>query len=289
MIRLSLYVLLACICAVVHPSAASAGDEVAETASNELFAKGYQLFVGGKFEAAAGIFQRILRADAGHLSARNYLKESLHLLARMDPERRSPQVEASEEDAPEDAREQPEPSRQETGGSRAKPTYTKVTRERSRSSHNPRGDGKGSIALGILGPTLGLGVAVQARPHWAVSVGGGMGGFVVIQGGEESGLLAVYGEAQVLPIPWRVTPVFGVGLSVLVGSFVPQVAARGVAGAGQGLGRVLPYIVMGVRYDAPFGLWVSGGIGIVPSIVVSDGEGVPSALPIPGFRLGVNL
>jgi hypothetical protein len=110
-----------------------------------------------------------------------------------------------------------------------------------------------------------------------------------LRAGEGSGIFALYAEVQVLPIPWRLTPIFGVGMSVLVGSLVTEVDLQGVSAAGQGLGRVIPYILMGARYDAPIGLWVSGGIGLVPLVIVVGGEAVPSVLPFPGFRLGVNL
>jgi len=289
MSRLFLCILLASVYAAGLPSAAQAGDEVAEASASELFATGYQLFIAGDFKAAAGMFQRVLRVEPGHLSARNYLKESLHLLARGAADGSMSQGASDQDNLSQEFAPEPVPAGEGPEAGRDPATYTKVSQVRKKSSHNPRSDDKGSLALGIVGPTLGLGVAVQARPHWAVSIGGGAGGLVVLQGGEESGVFAVYGEAQVLPVPWRLTPVFGVGVSVLVGSFVSQIDARGVNGAGQGLGRVLPYLVMGVRYDAPFGLWASGGIGIVPSIVISDGEAVPAAVPIPGFRLGVNL
>ncbi len=268
-----------------------AEHEQTELSVQHLFAQGYQLFAVGEFESAAGLFQQVLRVDPHHVSARNYLKESLSLLARRDREQQSHSGPDSYDDRAPPSSYQAPPSTAEPAaeGSREPAAYARASSVRSQSSPNPRADSKGSIALGIVGPTLGLGVAVQGRPHWAVAVGGGAGGLGVLRAGEGSGIFALYAEAQVLPIPWRLTPVLGVGISVLMGALVTEVDLQGVSAAGQGLARVLPYVLLGVRYDAPIGLWVSGGIGLVPLVVVVDGEAVPSALPFPGFRLGMNL
>jgi len=277
--------------AVVLPGELRAEPDRAELSVQHLFAQGYQLFAVGELEAAAGLFQQVLRVAPDHLSARNYLKESLSLMARRDREQRSQSEADSHHDRAPPPSEPTPPSSVEPASERSREPadYAKARSVRSRSSQNPRADSKSSLALGIVGPTLGLGVAVQGRPHWSVALGGGVGGLAVLRGGEGSGIFAFYAEAQVLPIPWRLTPVFGVGVSALIGSLVTEVDLQGVSTAGQGLGRVLPYILMGARYDAPIGLWVSGGIGLVPLVVVIDGEAVPSVLPFPGFRLGVNL
>jgi len=268
-----------------------AQHEPTETSVQHLFAQGYQLFAVGEFEAAAVVFQRTLRVAPNHLSARNYLKESLSLLARS----RGKQENRSGADVHNEAAQPPVSQAPPREGEpmdeqpREPSGYAEVSRVRSPSSQNPRADSKSSLALGIVGPTLGLGVALQGRPHWAVALGGGLGGLGILRAGEGSGIFALYAEAQVLPVPWRLTPVFGVGLSVLVGSLVTEVDLQGVSALGRGPGRVLPYIVLGVRYDAPIGLWASGGVGLLPLLVVIDGEAIPSVLPFPGFRLGVNL
>ena len=290
-------------------------SHASRAAAERVFLEGHELFARGEFEAAASLFQQAIRHDPEHLSARNYLKEVTFLLLKFQGAA-SPPMSDLDAAAPPAAAAEPgqQPSTAlEAGasaspgspssdlstasaehGSRAPPPQGRspsstAPAKRRTDPRNPRSRGGAALGLGLFGPSLGLGGVVQARPHWLVAIGAGLGGLMVIRGDQESGAFGLFIEAQLLPVPWRLTPLVGVGLTLVVGSLAEEVDERGYASLADGTGRLLPYLSLGLRYDAPSGFWASGGLGLVPAIVLRSGVAIPSVLPIPGFRIGVRL
>jgi len=251
-----------------HESSSSHTEAV-----EHLFLEGYRLFAAGEFEGAVASFREVLERQPQHRSARNYLAESLAVLSRRAQGAGTAAPLAS-----------PKPA-----ASTAVAT-AKASAQARRRAANPRAYRRGSAALSLGGPTLGLGLAVQFRPHWLLAIGGGIGGFAAVLESGESALLGLFAEAQLQPVPRRLTPIVGIGLSFLAGNLVTQVDAQGFRAVGQELARVLPYILVGIRYDAPIGLLLSGGMGLVPAVIV-DPSGTSRALllPFPGFRIGMNF
>ncbi len=240
----------------------------------ELFARGYTRFAAGEFSAAIPLFQEVLRRDPEHRQARNYLVESLRASGRgaeADALREGPLAIAAP--PPEPPAAKPEPAE-------VAPKDPEVKKKRM----NPRAFRRGSAGIGIVGPSVGLGAWVELRPTWLVAINGGVGGLVIVKDGVGRGLGGFHVEATLAPIPFRLSPTIGVGLSGLFGDQVWRTDpwfAHLVQGNDF---KLTPYFNLGVRYDAKRGVQLEVGVYLVPSLV----PGLP-LVPVPGGRLGFHF
>lgn len=247
--------------------------------SSTLYTTGYELFADGLFGTAALYFEELLRRKPDHPSARNYLVECYLAVGRDEDaaavrDGAVPQGEATpaaEHVAapPEDPEPEPEPE---------------LSEDERRDRRNPRRLGFAALALQVGGPSIGLGLWAEFKPHWFVSIAGGLGGIGVLRDDGEGGIGAGFVEAALMPVPLRVTPVFGMGAVVLAGPdvWLLDTVSGGFAGAGER--RAAAYIILGLRYDARRPFFLSAGVGLIPT-----GEMTRPFLPYPGLRVGLRF
>ncbi len=253
-----------------------------------LYAGGYKAFASGDLRGALPLFEEVLRREPDHPTARNYLVECLMALGRVDEGRLIAEGGTVGGEPTPVAGEAPSPSgRQEIARDGGKSTQSASEGSLPlyrRPSFNPRIEGKGGVGLGILGPAVGLSAFAQYRPHWLLTLIGGIGGLGLYTSEGGDGMGAFFGEAQLLPIPWRLTPVIGVGFSAFAGPLAWQLDTLHVASlAAPGL-RLFAYGILGLRYDSPSNYFISGGVGFMPT-----GEWPSFLVPFPGFRAGVRF
>ena len=249
-----------------------------ERGTGTLYADGYERFSRGDFPIAALLFEEVLRREPRHPSARNYLVECYSAQGREEDATRvrdgePPRGEATAPAAPKATATVREDSE------------TKEQAEARRSGFNPRRNGMGGVGLGLLGPTVGVGIWAEFRPLWLVSISGGIGGVAIKRdSGVRTGIGAVFGEVALLPVPFRLTPMLGVGFTVLSGPAAWQVDGYARALAGRGNARGVLYVLLGVRYDSARGFFASGGVGLIPT-----GRAPGAFTPWPGFRFGARF
>ncbi len=242
-----------------------------------LYADGYQRFSQGDFGSAALLFEEVLRREPRHPSARNYLVECYAATGRDDDAARArdggvPEGEATA--AP-----------KATATVRPTPEPSPADEEARRLHLNPRRRGMGGAGLGLLGPTVGLGIWAEFRPVWLLSITGGVGGLGIRrESGSRSGIAAAFAEFNLMPVPFRLTPILGVGVSVLGGPATWQVDSYARALGSRGNARGLVYLVLGLRYDTARGLFLSAGVGLVPT-----GRAPGAFTPWPGVRFGLRF
>jgi hypothetical protein len=243
---------------------ASAEEPAAEAPSplarptDVLYEEGQVLFARLEFDAAAGRFEEVLRRENDHEGARNYLVESLRALGRQE----DADAVLAGANPPGDPTPVPE-------------------EERAACSRNPRADRRFSAGLGIGGPDVGFGVWAEYRPHWLVGIGAAVGGLVLVEGDRATGVGSVALGADLLPIPFVVTPVVGVGLAAVFGDALWRVDAMTKPLATGTDFRLLPYLSLGARADLGR-LQLQGGVWLVPT-----GDRTRPFLPVPGARVGV--
>jgi len=262
--------------------------EVEELSVEELYAEGYRLFAGGDFEGARAKFEAVLDRQPDHRFARNYLAECLTILQPASPSpEESPPEAASPGAEPTDAEGgEPHPApdgagdTESPGSDGSKQQLSKVQKQLK----NPRSDRRGAVGLGLFGPAIGVSVWGQWLPHWTFGLLGGTGGVVPTVSSSNSGLGAFFVEAHLLPIPWRLTPVLGIGSTMLLGGLVWQADAMGGVVAAAERFRLLVYGLVGVRFDARNGLMVSAGVGLLPS-----GDPEVPLVPLPSLRAGLRF
>ena len=231
--------------------------------TEELYDEGQLRFAALEFEVAAGYFEEVLRREPDHTNARNFLVECLIALERQD-----------------DAvavREGANPPGEPTPVAGAEPT------EDEPSSRNPRGDRKFSFGLGLGGPSVGLGAWAELRPFWGLAISGGAGVLVVGEDAQAAGIAAVGMGVDLLPVPYRLTPVLGVGLSAVFGDAVWRLDPVTKPLASGADVRLLPHINVGLRLDVDR-LQLQAGIWLLPT-----GNAKLPILPFPGLRLGLHF
>ncbi len=227
--------------------------------TDTLYEEGQTLFARLEFDAAAGLFEEVLRREPEHPGARNYLVESLRALGRTD-----------DADAV-------------LGGANPPGEPTPVAEEDTPCCRNPRAERRFSAGIGLGGPNVGVGAWAEFRPHWLVGVGGGLGALVLVEGQRASGVGSVHLGADLLPLPLAITPVFGVGMAAVFGDAIWRVDALIKPLAAGTDFRLVPYLNLGARAD--FGrLQLQAGVWLVPT-----GDRQLPLLPIPGARVGLHF
>ncbi|HCP45286.1 MAG TPA: hypothetical protein DIU15_04560, partial [Deltaproteobacteria bacterium] len=149
---------------------------------------------------------------------------------------------------------------------------------------NPRSDRRRGVGLGLFGPAVGVSAWVQWLPHWAFGLLGGGGGVLPTVASSNAGLGAFFVEAHLLPVPWRLSPLLGVGTTMILGGLAWQAdAIGGVVAAAEGF-RLVVYGLAGVRFDARNGLMLSAGLGLLPT-----GDPQLPLVPLPSLRAGLRF
>jgi len=250
----------------------------------ELYEDGYRLFAAGRFEEARRQFEAVLARQPRHRFAGNYLQECLSILgASPATTSESAPIEGEPADPPVAGGEQ-------TGAGAEPQTETVQEATDGEESQvkkqlkNPRSDRQRAVGLGLVGPGVGISVWGQWLPFWFVGVLGGGGGVVPTAASSNAGLGAFFVEAQLLPIPWRLSPLFGVGTTVLLGGLASQVDAIGGVVATAERFRLVFYWLAGVRFDARNGLMLSAGLGFLPT-----GDLELPLIPFPSLRAGLRF
>ncbi len=125
-----------------------------------------------------------------------------------------------------------------------------------------------------LDATTTDGAFVMARRHL-------LGGEVT---GEVAGI-GLWAEAAVLPVPFRLTPTVGVGITTLVGGATWRLDSYAQPLASRGRLRLVGYWHLGLRYDSAKGLHAAIGVGFIPT----GREPGKAFAPWPGFKLGMRF
>jgi hypothetical protein len=250
-----------------------------------LYAEGYEAFAAGDFATAALYFEEVLRRRPSHPSARNYLVECYLALGFDDAagairEGGVPGGEATPIERPRD--ESVKKAQDERF--EAEEAEPELTEEEKAHRRNPRTRGFGSIAFQLFGPSIGPGFAAEFRPHWLFSIGGGAGGIGIITNSGNTGLGAVFLEGTIRPIPFRLTPTIGVGVTMAAGQDAWRLDSFSRSLAGSGRVRFVPWFSFGLRYDAPNKLFLSTAVALIPT-----GNASQPLLPFPGFRVGARF
>ena len=103
----------------------------------------------------------------------------------------------------------------------------------------------------------------------------------VISSSGRGSIGAAFAEVVLRPVPLRLTPEIGLGVALFGGSDVWRLDTFSAALLGGGSYRATGYLLLGVRYDARKGLYLSGGVGLIPT-----GRTPFVLLPYPSFRAG---
>lgn len=159
---------------------------------------------------------------------------------------------------------------------------TPAAREERRARRNPRSQSRLAAAVALGGSTMTLGGVVELRPHWFGSFDLGIGGFIVPTRGRVIPAVALSVEGQITPVPWRLTPVFGGGVTVLAGSGAAYADAVLWSPTTSGRARVVPFGTLGARYDFRKRFWFSVTARVAPGV-----NGWP--VPLPGARFGLRF
>ncbi len=292
----------------------SRSAEFLARSSDELHEEARGFFRQGDFGSAALRFEELLRREPDRPGARNYLVECYASLGREDEAAATrdgavppgvPTPVSLDGDAAEGPASSRPPSSTENSaddGEAAEEDSDAVPSENPSESEsaekkkkccdrsNPRRLHLGGAGLGFFGPTVGVGAWIEIRPVWALAIlgGGGLGGVVRSDPEGGSGAARSLGggfiEVHLLPLPLRVTPVLGVGITALGGplAWAVDLMARPLAIAERF--RLVPYLVLGLRYDSKRRFFGSLGVGLLPT------GSLPGAFtPYPGLRLGLRF
>lgn len=248
--------------------------------SSVLYAEGYQQFADGQFVVATICFEEVLRRKPDHPSARNYLVECFVAVGRNE-DAAAVREGALPPGEPTPVAGPPEPPQVEVELEEPKKELFEEERENRK---NPRRLGFASLGIQLGGPALGLGVHLEFKPSWFFAASGGVGAVGVISSSGRGSIGAAWLEVSLRPVPLRVTPTIGVGVVLLGGSDVWRLDAYSRSLLGQGQYRASAYVLLGLRYDSRKGLFLSGGVGLVPT-----GQTPLLLLPYPSFRAGLRF
>ena len=270
--------------------------------AEELFLLGYGHFKELRLPEARAAFEGALRLDPDHQQARSYLIECLVLDGDLEAARAvavapseagpEPVTEPEPQPIPEPGplvvplSEPVEPPRQAAVvqiDEHAVRAAARAAREAKKERRNPRRGEHFGIGLGLGGPAATVGLFAEVRPGWLGSGVFGIGSFLVARDDRIQAAAAVSAELQLSPVPWRLTPLLGVGVVGFAGPGASAIdAALASPGTGRSNVRVVPYGLLGARYDFRKTLWLSVCVRLAPS---------PSlvVMPIPGARLGLRF
>lgn len=248
--------------APAHATAPSADDPLAQP-TDALYAAGLSAFEQLDFAGAVPFFEEVLRREADHSGARNYLVESLLNLERAE--------------AAAAIREGAVPPGEPTA------VVVPPAEPKTKRSHNPRADRRFTAGVALGGSAVGVGVFAEFRPAWMVAVSGGFGGLPLIEGRSVTGIGAVHLQADILPVPFYVSPVVGAGIAAAFGDAIWRTDGFLKAAVTGPDFRLVPYVQVGARLDVGR-MHLSGGIWLVPT-----GDLAWPLLPLPGARLGLSF
>lgn len=252
-----------------------------------LYAEAYERFGAGDFATALPLFEEVVRREPDHPSARNYLVECLLAVGRGDD------AEAAREGAtPPGAVTVYVPPAAKSGNDTTPPApvapapETEESKQARGDRRNPRRTSRGAFGLTLLGAGVGLGIYGEYRPHWVVSMDAGLG-FLVLKSdaGSRSGLAGLWAEATLMPIPFRLTPTIGVGITSLLGGATWRFDTIGQPLASRSRLRLVGYWHLGLRYDSARGFHIAGGVGFIPT----GREPGKAFTPWPGFKFGMRF
>jgi len=148
---------------------------------------------------------------------------------------------------------------------------------------NPRAQHNGSVGLAVGGAAVTIGAFAELHPSWFGAFGVGVGGFLApAEGRGVHGAVALSTEAHITPVPWRLTPLLGVGMVFFVGPGASSTEMTLWSLPHSRNTRAVPYVVLGARYDLRKRLWLSLSARIAPS---------PTSrlMPMPGLRVGLRF
>jgi len=253
-----------------------------------LYADAYERFAGGDFAGALPLFEEVLRREPEHPSARNYVVECLTAVGRDDDAAAAREGAGPPGEATTYAPAPPKSGNDAPAAPQAEVAVAKPpeTPEARKARLNPRGSHRGGFGITLLGPGVGLGIFAELRPHWAVAINGGIGVLVLKSAsGSRSGLAGLWLEATAMPIPFRLTPTIGVGITSLAGTAVWRFDSMASPIASRGQLRLVGYWHLGLRYDSRKGFYLAAGVGFIPT-----GRGPGQAFaPWPGFKFGLRF
>ena len=155
--------------------------------------------------------------------------------------------------------------------------------ERAR-RRNPRAFDRGEFSVVLGGPAGGLGAKIAVRPHWIVALGGGVGVIPGLGGTLPRSVLTVSADVEVLPLPWRLTPVIGVGVGAVLGPAAWRLDTAVRAVGGGKAQRAVPYAILAVRYDARKCLSLQVG-----AILLPGSHPQTPVVPVPTLRFGLRF
>ena len=252
---------------------------VAQTEAEELFQLGYGLFEQQEISQARSAFEGALRLHPEHQQARSYLIECLVLEGDLDGAR----VLAEQSTDPAEPAPEAERAERAVEDAHSRRALARAAKEQRKERRNPRRGDRIGMGIGAGGAAVSVGAFGELRPGWFASGVVGVGGFLVKRGDGVRGAVAVSGELQLSPVPWRLTPLLGVGV---VGLFGPGASAIDDVlyspPMSRGNARLVPYALLGARYDFRRALWFSLAVRLAPSPATT-------VMPIPGARLGLRF
>lgn len=303
--------------ALAEDSATSAVD-IDEAES--LYQRGSAEFAEGRTSAAAAHFRAALAIDPSHARARAYLAECLVIEGEVEAARKVASGGSQDAEAPppmppdppgaapaqpletsssiagvvsgdsivipetvEEARAESPVMEREAPDVRTEAARHPDPDAERKARRNPRSQGKISAGLALGGAAVTVGVFAELRPSWFGAFEVGVGGFLVPDEGRGvDGAVALSIEAQLSPIPWRLTPVLGVGVVILAGPAAAATENTLWSLPSNARARAVPYIVLGARYDLHKRLWFSLSARLAPSPTTR-------VMPMPGARVGLRF
>jgi hypothetical protein len=133
---------------------------------------------------------------------------------------------------------------------------------------------------------VGFGFYGEFRPHWAFAASGGLGLLVLKSAsGSRSGLVGLWSEVSLLPLPFRLTPTVGLGITTLAGDAAWRFDSIGAPISSRSNLRLVGYVHFGIRYDSVRGFHASAGLGLIPT----DRAPGKAFVPWPGFKVGMRF
>lgn len=161
-------------------------------------------------------------------------------------------------------------------------TLLKEKKERAL-RRNPRRGRPFAAGLAVGGAAGTFGIFSELRPGWLGSGLLGLGGFLVARDGEVQAAAALSAELQLSPVPWRLTPLVGGGIVSFLGSGASAVdSVLWSFTTSRDSLRMVPYALLGVRYDFKKALWFSVSARFAPSAQWI-------VMPMPGARIGIRF
>lgn len=275
---------------VPPPDTPPPSPRIGEANADALFEAAYTLQSQGHFSSATALYKQVLQEDPDREDARKRLSECLAAQGYFDEASRiaagglvNPNIGASIATITEDDADD------ETVEVRVQVTEDKPPPARAATSSRPftsnfRADQKLGFTVNGFGPTLGIGLGANYIPHWLLAVDAGFGGIMWPGAFGMTGAIAASFQAELMPIPFFVTPTIGAGFTWAWGSSADELPGYRVQPRLDQV-RFMPYWSVGVRVDAPNDMFFTAAAHFT-----YDDRGLsPQIVPYPGFRVGFRL